>query len=39
LRPPRLEQATYNWQLLYDSLESLAASGNAGVEMRRKVRP
>jgi hypothetical protein len=26
-------------QLLYDSLESLAASGKAGAEMRGKVRP
>jgi hypothetical protein len=26
-------------QILYDSLESLAASGKAGVEMRGKVRP
>jgi hypothetical protein len=29
----------YTAQLLYDSLESLAASGKAGVEMGRKVRP
>jgi hypothetical protein len=29
----------YALQLLYDSLESLAASGKAGVEMRGKVRP
>jgi hypothetical protein len=29
----------YTLQLLYDSLESLAASGKAGVEMRGKVRP
>ncbi|HXJ34401.1 MAG TPA: polyheme membrane-associated cytochrome C [Candidatus Eisenbacteria bacterium] len=29
----------YTLQLLYDSLDSLAASGKAGVEMRGKVRP
>jgi hypothetical protein len=29
----------YSLQLLYDSLESLAASGKAGVDMRGKVRP
>ena len=29
----------YTLQLLYDSLESLAASGQAGVEMRGKARP
>jgi hypothetical protein len=29
----------YALQLLYDSLESLAASGNAGVDMQGKVRP
>jgi hypothetical protein len=29
----------YALQLLYDSLESLAASGNAGVDMKGKVRP
>ena len=29
----------YTLQLLYDSLESLAASGKAGVDMRGKVRP
>ena len=29
----------YSLQLLYDSLESLAASGKAGVNMGNKVRP
>jgi hypothetical protein len=29
----------YAGQLLYDSLDSLAASGNAGVDMRGKERP
>ena len=29
----------YTAQLLYDTLESLAASGNAGVDMKGKVRP
>ena len=29
----------YVIQLLYDSLESLAASGKAGVDMKGKVRP
>ncbi|HML14344.1 MAG TPA: polyheme membrane-associated cytochrome C [Xanthobacteraceae bacterium] len=29
----------YSLQLIYDSLESLAASGKAGVDMRGKVRP
>jgi len=29
----------YSGQLLYDSLDSLAASGKAGVEMRGKSRP
>jgi hypothetical protein len=29
----------YVLQVLYDSLESLAASGKAGVDMKGKVRP
>lgn len=29
----------YTAQVLYDSLESLAASGSAGVDMKGKVRP
>ena len=35
----RLVERDPTLQLLYDSLESLAASGKAGVDMRGKVRP